>query len=87
MVPLDQQDVAIPGIPRGARRQSTKHVLAVDTKNVPLMIDVPRLKHQERGLRGIDAGTIEGKVFGPAHEDHIGFNVVEDPRVIADVLP
>ena len=51
------------------------------------MIDVPRLKHQERGLRGIDAGTIEGKVFGRAHEDHIGFNVVEDPGVIADVLP
>ena len=80
VVPLDQQDVPIPGVPRGARGQPAKHIHAVDTEDVPLMIDVPRLKHQDRGLCRVDAGAIKRKVFGTPHEDNIGFDVVEDSR-------
>ena len=51
------------------------------------MIDVPRLKHQDRGHCRIDAGAIERKVFGPPYKDDIGFDVVEDSRLVAEVLP
>lgn len=51
------------------------------------MIDVPRLKHQDRGLCRVDAGAIKRKVFGTPHEDNVGFDVVEDSRLVPEVLP
>ena len=51
------------------------------------MIDVPRLKHQDRGLCRVDAGAIKRKIFGTPHEDDVGFDVVEDSRLVPEVLP
>ena len=51
------------------------------------MIDIPRLKHQDRGLCRVDTGAIKRKVFGTPHEDNVGFDVVEDARLVPEVLP
>ena len=51
------------------------------------MIDVPRLKHQDRGLCRVDAGAIKRKIFGTPHEDDVGFDVVEDSRLVPEMLP
>ena len=45
------------------------------------------MKHQDRGLCRVDTGAIKRKVFGTPHEDNVGFDVVEDARLVAEVLP
>jgi hypothetical protein len=50
------------------------------------MSDIPRLKHQERGLCVSMPGQSNGKSLAPDKDD-VGFDVVQDSRLIAEVLP
>ena len=49
------------------------------------MVHMARLKHQQRGFSGIDAGAIERDAVHRSCEWNVGFNVVKDLWIVADV--
>jgi hypothetical protein len=63
VVAFYEQDVAIPCVPRRACGQPSKHVDSVYLKDVSLMADIARLKHDERGFARINAWAIEREIF------------------------
>jgi hypothetical protein len=71
----------------GTGRQSPEDIDAIDLKDVSLMIDVTRLKHQDSGFLWIDARAIKCEGLCRAGERDAGLDFVEGSRFIAKVLP
>jgi len=83
----DEQNVSIPRILARTCRQATKDIDSIDSKDISLVIDVTRLKHQESSFAGIDIGTIEREVLRRSGKHDLGLDVVKTTLLVAKVLP
>ena len=86
VVSFDQQDIAIPCISRGACWQPAKHIDSIDLKDVSSMVNVPRLKHHERGFIRIHVWAVEREAFCPSDELNVGFYIVKSSWFVPKVL-
>jgi hypothetical protein len=80
-----KEDIAIPCISASARWQSAEDLDSINLKDIPIMVDITRLKHQDGGFSWINIGAIEQEVLGRTHEWNGGY-IVEAPWLIAKVL-
>jgi len=83
---LYEQDVAIPRISAGAGWQSAKHLDCIDPKDILLMVDVTRLKHQKCSFAWVNIWAIEREVLCRSYEWNTGLNIIKGALFIAEVL-
>jgi hypothetical protein len=81
-----EQDVAIPCISGRACRQPSKHIHSIDLKDISLMVNITRLKHQKGGFAWINTWAIEREVLCRSCEWNVGFDIVKGAWFITKVL-
>src|SRR5262245_40149902 len=84
---FDQEYVAVPAVSCRADRQPAEHANSIDLEHVAGMIHVPRLEHQERRLARLDVRAVEDERPRPARKRHVRLDVVEDARLVSEMLP
>src|SRR5262249_59247867 len=67
--------------------QPGEHANSIDLEQVAGMMHVPRLEHQERRLARLDVRAVEDERLRPARKRHVRLDVVEDARLVSEMLP